>query len=253
MARFSSLQFYIYLCSLFYFALAAPVEKGVLTFAYRDLVDLSTRQSKMAGTFTLPPLPYSYDALEPVISKQIMQIHHDKHHQTYVNNLNSALANQTAALQSNEIPKLVSLQQSIKFNGGGHINHSLFWKNLAPYNSRQTNIDRSAPTLKKAIEVQWGSVQNFEDAFEKLLLNLQGSGWGWLVGKETGGKLDIVTTKDQDPVTDAVPIFGIDMWEHAYYLQYQNNKAAYVSGVWKVINWEEAEDRYENGVKGPQV
>lgn len=148
-----------------------------------------------------------------------METHHDKHHRAYVNNLNSALANQSIALQSNDIPELVSLQQTIKFNGGGHINHSLFWKNLAPYDSNQTNINQSAPLIKKAIEDQWGSLQTFTELFSKTLLNLQGSGWGWLVSQGTKGKLEILSTKDQGPVTDAVPIFGIDMWEHAYYLQ----------------------------------
>ena len=147
-----------------------------------------------------------------------MTIHHDKHHQAYVTNLNAALANQSAALQSGDIPKLVTLQSAIKFNGGGHINHSLFWKNLAPYGSNQTKVDM-APTLKKTIENQWGSMQKFETAFNAVLMGLQGSGWGWLVSDETKGKLQIVSTKDQDPVTDAIPIFGVDMWEHAYYLQ----------------------------------
>ncbi|KAL4880137.1 Manganese/iron superoxide dismutase [Aspergillus karnatakaensis] len=199
--------------------------------------------------YTLPPLPYAYDALEPVISSQIMTLHHQKHHQTYITNLNAALSAQSTALSSNNIPQLISLQQKIKFNGGGHINHSLFWENLAPYNSPSTDIS-SAPTLKSAIESQYGSVEAFIKTFNTTLLGIQGSGWGWLVADVSGGngKLEIVTTKDQDPVTGAVPVFGIDMWEHAYYLQYLNNKAGYVEGVWKVVNWGVAEERFRNGV-----
>ncbi|KAJ5245283.1 manganese superoxide dismutase [Penicillium chrysogenum] len=174
-------------------------------------------------THTLPPLPYAYDALEPVISKQIMELHHQKHHQTYINNLNAALSAQASATASNDVPTLISLQQKLRFNGGGHINHSLFWKNLTP------------------------------PAFGAELLGLQGSGWGWLVSKGGAkGRLEIVTTKDQDPVNAPdVPVFGVDMWEHAYYLQYLNNKAGYVEGIWKIIHWAEAEKRYTAGVENP--
>ncbi|CAI7612830.1 unnamed protein product [Penicillium manginii] len=205
----------------------------------------------MAGKYTLPPLPYAYDkkALEPVISKEIMQIHHDKHHQAYVNNLNTALNSQTKALEESNLRQLVSLQKKVKFNGGGHINHSLFWKNLAPPGSKETNIDSAAPTLKKAIVNQWGSVQKFKDEFNTVLTDLQGSGWGWLANKQVEGRLEVISLKDQDPVEDAVPIFGVDMWEHAYYLQYKNDKATYITNIWKVINWQEAENRFKNGVE----
>ncbi|KAL2823398.1 Manganese/iron superoxide dismutase [Aspergillus cavernicola] len=199
--------------------------------------------------YTLPPLPYAYDALEPIISSQIMTLHHQKHHQTYITNLNAALTAQSTALTTNNIPALISLQQKIKFNGGGHINHSLFWKNLAPYNSPPTDITASAPILKAALEAQFGSVEAFIKAFNTVLLGIQGSGWGWLIADEVKGKLEIVTTKDQDPVTGAVPVLGVDMWEHAYYLQYLNNKAGYVEGVWGVVNWGVAEGRYTEGVE----
>ncbi|KAL1998117.1 hypothetical protein VTN02DRAFT_6823 [Thermoascus thermophilus] len=148
-----------------------------------------------------------------------MELHHKKHHQTYVNNLNQALSAQAKALQANDVPQVVSLQQKIKFNGGGHINHSLFWKNLTPPGSPEASLD-AAPALKQAILSRWGSEKNFTDAFGAALLGIQGSGWGWLVSSGPNGKLDITTTKDQDPVTAPdVPIFGVDMWEHAYYLQ----------------------------------
>lgn len=151
-----------------------------------------------------------------------MELHHQKHHQTYITNLNAALAAQAAAVQTNNVARLISLQQKIKFNGGGHINHSLFWRNLTPPGSKEAimNAD-AAPALYGAITERWGSLEAFIEAFKAALLGIQGSGWGWLVSK--GGpnaRLDIVTTKDQDPITEPdVPIFGIDMWEHAYYLQ----------------------------------
>lgn len=199
-----------------------------------------------------------------------MELHHTKHHQTYITNLNAALDAQSTAHQTNDVPQLIALQQKIKFNGGGHINHSLFWTNLAPYGSAQTDIARAAPTLKAAIEAQWGSVEQFQAAFTAVLLGLQGSGWGWLVRYPGAqGRLGIVSTKDQDPVTEQVPVLGVDMWEHAYYLQvsslhseglslltrgqYTNNKASYANEIWKVINWQTAEERYQQGVVGSSL
>ncbi|KAJ5247080.1 hypothetical protein N7468_002063 [Penicillium chermesinum] len=202
---------------------------------------------------TLPPLPYAYDALEPVISKQIMELHHQKHHQTYVNNLNAALSSHVTATQANDVPSLIALQQKIKFNGGGHINHSLFWKNLTPQGTPGNDITSAAPSLGSAINSRWGSQKAFQEAFNATLLGIQGSGWGWLVSVGgPKGQLEIVTTKDQDPVASTdVPLFGVDMWEHAYYLQYLNNKAGYVQGIWSIINWAEAEKRYTAGIENP--
>ncbi|CUS08567.1 unnamed protein product [Tuber aestivum] len=220
----------------------------------------------MAETrFTLPALPYAYDvssisfdfnvgpferALEPYISGQIMRIHHSKHHQAYVNNLNAAAANHVRALQENDLHAQINLQQAMyctsrfKFNGGGHINHSLFWANLTPANTSQAKPE-SAPKLAEAISAKYGSYSGFKDEFTGALLGLQGSGWGWLVKNKKTEQLGIVTTKDQDPVVgDLAPIFGIDMWEHAYYLQYFNDKTSYVDGIWNIINWDTAEGRY---------
>jgi Fe-Mn family superoxide dismutase len=145
-----------------------------------------------------------------------MELHHSKHHQTYVTNLNNALKSYAAA--SDDITAQIALQTAIKFNGGGHINHSLFWENLSPASSPDAQPD-SAPGLVAEINKVWGSLDAFKAAFGKALLGLQGSGWGWLV-KDGQQGLRIVTTKDQDPVVGGeVPIFGVDMWEHAYYLQ----------------------------------
>lgn len=155
-------------------------------------------------------------ALEPSISSKIMELHHSKHHQAYVTNLNNALGSYAAAVSANDIPAQIALQPAIKFNGGGHINHSLFWANLAPATSSEAN-PKSAPKLVAAIEATWGSLDGFREALTKTLLGIQGSGWGWLV--KDGSALRLVSTKDQDPVVGSeLPVFGIDMWEHAYYL-----------------------------------
>ncbi|KAJ5901760.1 Superoxide dismutase [Penicillium taxi] len=201
---------------------------------------------------TLPPLPYAYDALEPVISKQIMELHHKKHHQAYITNLNAALAAHATATTTNDVSALIAQQQKIRFNGGGHINHSLFWRNLTPPGSPGNDL-AAAPELKEAVVARWGSQKAFENAFTAALLGIQGSGWGWLVSVGgPKGRLEIVSTKDQDPVSVGdVPVFGVDMWEHAYYLQYLNNKAGYIEGIWKIIHWGEAEKRYTTGVKNP--
>ncbi|KAF2654327.1 manganese and iron superoxide dismutase [Lophiostoma macrostomum CBS 122681] len=198
-------------------------------------------------SYSLPPLPYAYDALEPHISAQIMELHHSKHHQTYITNLNAALKTQSEAVHTADITTQVSLQQAIRFNAGGHINHSLFWQNLAPASSADAKTS-AAPKLSSQIKSTWGNEEKFQKAFKAALLGIQGSGWGWLVKVETGNeqRLAIVTTKDQDPVVGKgeVPIFGVDMWEHAYYLQYLNGKAAYVENIWNVTNWKTAEERF---------
>lgn len=154
-----------------------------------------------------------------------MELHHSKHHQAYVTNLNAALQGHVAAITANDIPGQIAQQPAIRFNGGGHINHSLFWKNLAPAETPETDLAQAAPSLAAEIEKTWGSFDNFKKAFSTALLGIQGSGWGWLVKEsvsdKTASRLRIVTTKDQDPVVGSgeVPVFGVDMWEHAYYLQ----------------------------------
>ena len=176
-----------------------------------------------------------------------MTLHHSKHHQTYVTNLNKALQSEASFTNATDIPARIANQQAIKFNGGGHINHSLFWENLTPASSQQAKFE-SAPKLGQAIDKEYGGLDKFKEKFSATLLAIQGSGWGWLVKNAEKGTLDIVTTKDQDPVAaTVVPIFGVDMWEHAYYLQYLNSKPDYVKNIWNVINWAEAEKRYGGG------
>ncbi|THW69212.1 manganese and iron superoxide dismutase [Aureobasidium pullulans] len=192
--------------------------------------------------YSLPPLPYAYDAIEPAISAQIMQLHHSKHHQTYITNLNAALTSQLHALISNNLPLQLANQQIITFNGGGHINHSLFWENLcAASESKVTDAKQVVAEIKK----QWGGIEEFKTAFGEMCLGIQGSGWGWLYG---GGRLAIVTTKDQDPIAVGLtPLLGVDMWEHAYYLQYLNVKATYLENIWTVVNWKTVEERFKGG------
>jgi superoxide dismutase, Fe-Mn family len=163
-------------------------------------------------------VPNAGQALEPAISAQIMELHHSKHHAAYVAGLNTSLQSLTAAVEANDVAAQVALQEAIKFNGGGHILHSLFWKNLAPPSSSDTNVE-AAPELLKEITHTWGSFDGFKKAFTAALLAIKGSGWGWLVREQFTG-LRIATTKDQDtPPAGWLPILGVDMWEHAYYLQ----------------------------------
>lgn len=204
--------------------------------------------------YTLPPLGYAYSALEPHFDTPTMEIHHTKHHQTYVNNLNTALANHSS-LSSLDIDDLVTkLDQVpadqrtfIRNNAGGHANHSLFWKGL----KIGTTLSGG---LKAAIERDFGSVEAFQQAFEKAAATVFGSGWAWLVSVDDGKALKIVTTPNQDsPLMgkDVVggsagyPILGLDVWEHAYYLKFQNRRPDYIKAFWEVVNWDEAARRFE--------
>ncbi|KAI0998381.1 hypothetical protein K3495_g9816 [Podosphaera aphanis] len=203
----------------------------------------------MTAKYTLPDLPYAYDALEPHISSQIMTIHHTKHHQTYITNLNNALVSLTTALNTSNVVQQLYLQAAISFNAGGHINHSLFWENLAPASSPSAQSSM-APQLTAAINNRWGSISRFQESFNAVLLGIKGSGWGWLVQDLESGALEIITTKDQEIVpTGKKPLLGVDFWEHAYYLQYLNNKGAYAAQIWSVINWAQVEARFVGSVE----
>lgn len=203
-------------------------------------------------SFTLPSLPYGYDALEPHFDKETMEIHHTKHHQTYVNNTNGALESlpEFANLPVDDlIQKLDQLPADkktvLRNNAGGHANHSLFWKGLKQGTTLQGE-------LKSAIERDFGSVDAFKEAFEKAAATRFGSGWAWLVKKD--GKLAVVSTANQDnPLmgeaisgTSSYPILGLDVWEHAYYLKYQNRRPDYIKSFWNVVNWDEAAARFSH-------
>ncbi|KAF9011971.1 Mn superoxide dismutase [Cyathus striatus] len=191
-----------------------------------------------ASVHTLPSLPYAYNALEPYISEDIMKLHHQKHHQTYINGLNTA---EEAYAKTDDIKQKISLQSALKFNGGGHINHTLFWKNLAPASEDGGKL--ADGPLKKAIESDFGSVDEFKTKFNATTAAIQGSGWGWLGLNPQTKRLEIVTTANQDPLISHTPIIGVDIWEHAFYLQYKNVKPDYLNAIWNVINFKEAEKR----------
>ncbi|KXN90891.1 Superoxide dismutase [Mn], mitochondrial [Leucoagaricus sp. SymC.cos] len=200
----------------------------------------------------LPDLPYAYDALEPYISRQIMELHHKKHHQTYVNALNAA----EAAYAKAQTPKeRIALQAALKFNGGGHINHSLFWKNLAGSadHSKGTGGVLKPGPLKQAIDAAFGDLGTLKKEFNTTTAAIQGSGWGWLGWNPSSKRLEIVTTANQDPLLSHIPIIGVDIWEHAFYLQYLNVKADYLNAIWSVINFEEAEKRLLEAAGGSKL
>lgn len=175
-----------------------------------------------------------------------MDPHYNKHHQKYITNLNNALKAQAEATSCGNLVQQVALQQAIKFNAGGHINHTLFWESM----TTQSKADGPASSnLEAAIKNRWKSLDDFRAAFESVALGIQGSGWAWLVKDIGSGALELTTSKDQDLVpASKLPLLGLDMWEHAYYLQYFNNKKSYVQGWWAVVNWELVYRRYEGDV-----
>jgi Fe-Mn family superoxide dismutase len=196
---------------------------------------------------TLPPLPYDYNALEPHLDEQTMRIHHDKHHATYVTNLNAALEGRPDfaiktldGLISNLDSVPEGVRTAVRNNGGGHHNHTLFWEIMKPGGA-------STPqgVLNKAIQMAFGSFETFKEQFQKAGLGRFGSGWVWLV-QDKGGKLSIESTANQDsPVMEGKhPVLGCDVWEHAYYLKYQNRRADYLGAWWNVVNWTVVGDRY---------
>nr|WP_198408063.1 Fe-Mn family superoxide dismutase [Parachlamydia acanthamoebae] len=194
--------------------------------------------------YKLPDLPYDLGDLEPVISKEIMSLHYNKHHATYVANLNKALEQYAEAEAKNDLPALITLQSAINFNGGGHINHSIFWTNLAPQKSGGGAPPEGA--IAEAIQKQFGSLEKFIETMNTKTAAIQGSGWGWLGYCKNKKQLEIVTCSNQDPLAakGLVPLLGIDVWEHAYYLQYKNVRADYLKAIWNIVNWKNVEERF---------
>ncbi|KAL3881607.1 hypothetical protein ACJMK2_028025 [Sinanodonta woodiana] len=190
---------------------------------------------------TLPDLPYDYNALEPYISAEIMKLHHQKHHNAYVTNLNVAEEKLAEALAKKNLSQVISLQPALKFNGGGHMNHSLFWEVLCPTGGGEPKGD-----LMDIIRRDFGLFENMKNELINRSVAIQGSGWGWLGYNPATGRLRINTTANQDPLeptTGLIPLFGIDVWEHAYYLQYKNVRADYVKAIFNVANWENVTKR----------
>lgn len=192
----------------------------------------------------LPDLPYGYDALEPVISAEIMKVHHDKHHRGYVDNLNIALEKYQQAESKNDLAEMIAAQSAIRFNGGGHINHSLFWENLAPQSKGGGGVPGGK--LSAAIKRDFGSFDAFQKKFQSISASIQGSGWGWLSFNKDSNILQIVPCSNHELVTSMghIPLLTVDMWEHAYYLQYKNMKADYLKTIWSIINWPKVEERF---------
>uniref|UniRef100_A0A3Q1EHA7 Superoxide dismutase n=1 Tax=Acanthochromis polyacanthus TaxID=80966 RepID=A0A3Q1EHA7_9TELE len=196
---------------------------------------------------TLPDLPYDYGALEPHINAEIMQLHHSKHHATYVNNLNVTEEKYKEALAKGDVTAQIALQPALKFNGGGHINHSIFWTNLSPNGGGEPQGE-----LMEAIKRDFGSFQKMQEKMSAAAVAVQGSGWGWLGYEKESGRLRIAACANQDPLqgtTGLIPLLGIDVWEHAYYLQYKNVRPDYVKAIWNIINWENVTERLQTAKK----
>lgn len=198
--------------------------------------------------FTLPDLPYDYDALEPHIDERTMRIHHDRHHQGYTNKLNNALEGHTD-LQSKSIEDLLGgiddvpqdIQTAVRNNGGGYANHSLFWEVMSPDGGGEPTGD-----LADAIEEKFGSFGAFKEEFSNAASGRFGSGWAWLV-VDDNGNLQVYNTLNQDSpyMQGHTPILGLDVWEHSYYLNYQNKRGDYIDAWWNVVNWDQVADNYE--------
>jgi Fe-Mn family superoxide dismutase len=192
--------------------------------------------------YTLPELPYDYAALEPHISGKIMQLHHDKHHQTYVTGANTALEQLAEARDSGNLANVNKLEKDLAFNLGGHVNHSIFWTNLGP----DTKVPEGE--LAAAIDEFFGSFEKFQAQFTAVATGIQGSGWSVLAWDTVGQKLTTFQLFDQQANVPfgLVPIFMLDMWEHAFYLDYLNVKADYVKAVWNIVDWENVAARFAN-------
>jgi Fe-Mn family superoxide dismutase len=207
---------------------------------------MSAEQAKTS--YQLPELPYDFSALEPVISGEIMELHYSKHHKAYVTNLNGALEKYHEAETKNDVAAMIALQQAIKFNGGGHINHSIFWTILAP----PSKGGGAAPKgeLAKMIERDFASFDSFKEKLSTSATGIQGSGWGWLGYNKNLKCLEIATCANQDPLSTQglVPLVGIDVWEHAYYLQYKNVRADYVKAIWQIFHWKNVEERFAKAI-----
>ena len=201
--------------------------------------------------YTLPQLDYAYNALEPFIDEMTMTIHHTKHHQAYVDNLNKALADHPEVSEKpleelladlGSVPETIRL--AVQNHGGGHHNHSLFWKMIGP-SSAKASAGRPTGILNESIEKKFGGFERFKEEFGKVAMGRFGSGWAWLV--LSGGELELMNTANQDSPLEfsKKPVLGLDVWEHAYYLKYQNRRADYVAAFWNVVNWSEVEKNFQ--------
>ena len=201
------------------------------------------------GKYTLPEMPYAYDALEPHIDAQTMEIHHSKHHQKYTDGMNGALEKLSPELQDKDIEEILSninqvpddVKGDINFNGGGYDNHKLFWNSM-----KQNGGGEPTGAIADAINDSFGSFAEFKELFSSKTAPIQGSGWCWLVYNPSSDKVEYKAMPNQtSPRTEGlVPLLGLDVWEHAYYLKYQNKRPDYIAAWWNVINWDEVNDRF---------
>jgi Fe-Mn family superoxide dismutase len=194
---------------------------------------------------SLPALAYSYSALEPVISEEIMRVHHQGHHATYVNNLNAALERLISCQREGNLPGQIAAFDAVKFNGGGHINHSLVWENLKPFQEGKECLPTGL--IGSMIEKQFGSFEQMKERFIAASASIQGSGYGWIGWCMASKQLRLATTLNQDilDVKGLIPLLAVDVWEHAYYLQYKNVKMQYLKGIWSIVNWECVNERLQ--------
>lgn len=224
---------------------------GLALGALAPLARLAAGQDQSAG-YELPKLPYAFDALEPYIDARTMEIHHDRHHKAYVDNLNKAVAKHPVLFKKSvvellrdiaNVPK--DIRTAVINNGGGHANHSLFWEVMAPKGGGEPSGD-----LAKAIGTDLGGFDKFKQDLSQSAITRFGSGWGWLV--VNNGKLTVLSTGNQDSplMKGQTPILGIDVWEHAYYLRYQNMRPKYIEAWWNTVNWANVAERYQNAMKG---
>ncbi len=198
----------------------------------------------MVKKYELPPLPYAYDALEPYIDEQTMRLHHDKHHQGYVNGLNKALEKLAAAREAGDFALVKHLSREAAFHGSGHLLHSIFWPNMAP--PGQGGGGEPQGELAEQIAQDFGSFAAFQAHFSAAAKAVEGSGWGLLVWEPNAGQLEVLQAEKHHNLTQwgVVPLLVLDVWEHAYYLKYQNNRGAYVEAWWNVVNWADVAERF---------
>jgi Fe-Mn family superoxide dismutase len=221
-----------------------------LHFGINRKIQILKSKIEIVMAFTLPPLPYAFNALEPHIDAQTMQIHHDKHHQAYVDNLNKAIAG--TEHENKTLEELVAsagkISPAVRNNGGGHWNHSFFWEILGP-----DGIGQPSGKLADAINQTFGSLDALKEKVNAAGTTRFGSGWAWLLVKD--GKLEVSSTPNQDnPLMDVAevkgtPVLGIDVWEHAYYLKYQNKRPDYLKAIWEVINWNKVAEHFDKAAK----
>jgi len=223
----------------------AQVENPVISAVLNSIKNETAEE----GAFVLPKMGYEYGQLEPTICEEIMRIHHSKHHNGYVTNLNAAVKKLGEAKAAGDVAAVNQLAAAINFNGGGHLNHTIFWSNMAP-----PPLGGGVPSgaLADQINKDFGSFDAFKKELSTKAGGVKGSGWGWLGWNKSANKLEVATCQNQDPLeatTGLVPLLGIDVWEHAYYLQYKNLRGSYVESIFNVFNWNNVAERLANAQK----